>query len=73
MNIDTQALLALPAAEKLQLVELLWDNLGESSAEIPLPEWVEREALRRREQMLADPNLGTGHAETWARIESRNG
>jgi hypothetical protein len=28
MTLDTAALLALPAAEKLALVELLWDNLG---------------------------------------------
>ena len=73
MSIDTSAILALPAAEKLRLVELLWDNLAESSAEIPLPEWVEREATRRRDEMMADGKLGAGHDETWKKITQRHG
>jgi len=44
MPIDVDALHALPAAEKLRLVELLWDDLGDSTAPIPLPDWVDREA-----------------------------
>ena len=42
-------LLALPADEKLRLVEMLWDNLGESTEPIPLPGWVAEEAARRRD------------------------
>ncbi|MEQ8210031.1 MAG: addiction module protein [Lacipirellulaceae bacterium] len=73
MNIDTNALLALPAADKLHLVELIWENLGESSEAIPLPKWAEQEALRRRDEMLSDPKLGSSHEATWAKIEKRNG
>lgn len=73
MNVDTNAILALPVADKLQLVELLWDNIGEYNKEIPLPKWVDQEALRRREEMLADPTLGNNHQETWAKIANRNG
>ncbi|HYW80761.1 MAG TPA: addiction module protein [Thermoguttaceae bacterium] len=72
MPIDVDALHALPAAEKLRLVELLWDDLGDSTAPIPLPDWVDREAARRREEMR-DPNFGLSHDETWRRIERRNG
>ena len=73
MNIDTNAILALPVADKLQLVELLWDNIGEIHEEIPLPQWVDQEALRRRDEMLADPTLEKNHQETWAKIANRDG
>jgi hypothetical protein len=72
MPIDTDELRALPPAEELRLVELLWDDLGDSTAPIPLPDWVDREATRRRDEMR-DPTLGPGHDETWRRIERRNG
>ena len=72
MSIDSDALRALPPAEKLRLVELLWDDLGDETASIPLPDWVEHEAARRREQMR-DPDFGLSHEETWERIQRRNG
>jgi hypothetical protein len=53
-------------------VEILWDDLGESTEPIPLPDWVDREAARRREEMR-DPSFGLSHNETWRRIEQRNG
>ena len=71
MNMNTEAILALPAAEKLELIGLLWDNL--SASESKLPDAIEREALRRRDEMLVDPNLGLTHDEVWARITKRNG
>ena len=71
--IDDSALHALPIAEKLRIVELLWDDIGEVPTPIPLPEWVEREALRRREEMLKDPSLGISLEEVWRRIASRKG
>ena len=71
MKIDTDALLALPAAEKLRIVELLWDDLSESSEALPVPEEVDREASRRREEMLADPALGLDAEQVWKRIDAR--
>ncbi len=71
MNMNTEAILALPAAEKLELIGLLWDNLSESDRS--LPEAIEREGVRRRGEMLADPNLGLTHDEVWAKIAKRNG
>lgn len=41
MSIDLSALHALPATEKMRIVEFLWDDLGKSSDPIPLPDWVE--------------------------------
>lgn len=71
LNIDE--LRSLPVAEKLRLVELLWDDLGAADVEIPLPDWVNEEADRRRKEMLHDPTLGLSHDEAWQRIKRRNG
>ena len=72
MSFDLSALHSLPVSEKLRIVELLWDDLGESAAPIPLPDWVDREAARRRDEMR-DPSFGITHEETWRRIDNRNG
>ncbi len=64
MPIDIDKLHALPPEEKLWLVELLWDDLGDSTTAIPLPDWVDREVARRREEMR-DPDFGLSHEETW--------
>lgn len=73
MSIDPNELLALSADEKLRLVELLWDNLGEATEPIPLPAWVDREGIRRRDELRTDSSLGFNHEETWQRIERRHG
>lgn len=72
MSINTDELRELPPDEKLRLVEFLWDDLGDSTAEIPLPDWVSREAAKRRDEM-SDPAFGLTHDETWERIERRDG
>ena len=73
MAIDAAELRALPIEEKLRIVELLWDDLGDSAAPIPLPDWVDREAAKRRAEMAEDPTLGLTHEEVWQRIDRRNG
>lgn len=73
MTVDPNELFCLPPAEQLRLIELLWDNLGKSTDPIPLPEWVETEALRRRAEMVADPGIGLNHDAVWSKIDRRNG
>jgi hypothetical protein len=72
MSIDANDLHALPPAEKLRIVEMLWDDLGEATVPLPLPDWVGREAARRRDEMR-DAAVGLAHEETWRRIAMRNG
>lgn len=69
MAISMEELLSLPAVEKLRIVELLWDDLGQSENVLPLSNWLQEEATRRREEMR-DPKFGLSHAEVWERIES---
>jgi len=72
MSIDMNELHSLPVTAKLRIVEMLWDDLGESTAAIPLPEWVTREVSWRREEMRG-ASFGISHEETWRRIANRNG
>lgn len=71
MTIDVNELRSLTPTEKLQIIEMLWDDLGDSDQPIPLPDWVDREAARRREEMK-DHSIGVSHEETWRRIEGRH-
>lgn len=73
MTVNLDELRSLSAAEKLRIVELLWDDLGAADEEIPLPDWIDKEAARRREEMLKDPTLGLSHDEAWERIRRSNG
>lgn len=70
MDLFTDSIQGLPATEKLRLVERIWDDLAAHQEFIPLPEWAVREAARRQEEMIADPQLGVTHADMWARISS---
>jgi len=45
-------ILHLPVAERLRLVEDIWDSLAASTADVPVPDW-HREELDDR---LADPD-----------------
>ena len=73
ISIDTTALRALPPAEKLELVELLWDDLGAADAEIPLPDWIDAVARQRRDEMISGAVRGFSHDEVWRRIDGRAG
>lgn len=74
MDIYTDTIRDLGPTEKLRLVEQIWDDLAAEELPLPLPNWAVTEAARRRDEMLADPNLGSTDEEVWKRInESRNG
>ena len=74
MDIFTDTIRDLGPAEKLRLVEQIWDDLAAEESPLPLPDWAVTEAARRRDEMLADPKLGSTDEEVWKRInDSRNG
>lgn len=74
MDIFTETIRDLPVADKMLLVQRIWDDLSSTSDFVPLPQWALSEALRRRDDMRANPALGKTHDEVWARInEWRNG
>jgi putative addiction module component (TIGR02574 family) len=55
----------LPPGERLELLELLWDSLGEGT--FSPPEWHLRELERRRAAAEADPSAGIPWEEFKAR------
>ncbi|REJ86739.1 MAG: Addiction module component, CHP02574 [Planctomycetota bacterium] len=74
MDIYTDTIRDLRPADKLRLVEQIWDDLADEETPLPLPDWAVTEATRRRDEMLTDPKLGITHDEAWKRIDdSRDG
>ena len=67
MNADLAPLLDLSRAERLQLVEDLWDSLVREQEAPPLPEWKLDELQRRREKFLQNP----ASVKTWDQVKER--
>ncbi|PAW80414.1 MAG: hypothetical protein B9S27_06175 [Opitutia bacterium Tous-C8FEB] len=65
------ALRDLSFAEKLLLVEDLWDELARQPDGIPLSDSVKRELDRRYDDYLANPQEGSSWEETRQRLAGR--
>ena len=48
----------LSPAEKLQLVEDLWDDLAAAPETVPVHDWQKRELARRKANLLMNPASG---------------
>ncbi|MHB8902600.1 MAG: addiction module protein [Thermoguttaceae bacterium] len=72
MALDAEELRSLSPAEKLQLIGWLWDDLNDSVEAIPFPDWIDREAVRRRDEMCNLENR-VSYEEMRERISRRNG
>jgi putative addiction module component (TIGR02574 family) len=60
MNVQPEfaKLFELPPAERLQLVEDLWDSLIPLEADLPVSEWVAKELRERKKRFDANPESG---------------
>lgn len=58
---------ALPPDQKLELVHELWDDLA-SSMNFSLPPAELKEMQRRREELLASPEITIDREELWRRV-----
>ncbi|MCU0961032.1 MAG: addiction module protein [Pirellulaceae bacterium] len=65
---DINELRKLPNAEKLRLVELLWDEIAATKEPIVLRPWQFDEATRRAKQLKADPSIAIDRDELWRRV-----
>ncbi len=61
MTTALQNLETLPVAERVQIVEDLWDSIARSNADVPIPQWQKNELDRRKQNFLRNPNAG----QTW--------
>lgn len=69
MSIDISELRSLPVAEKLRIVELLWDDIGAAGEPITLHTWQFEKATRRAAELKADPSLAIDRDEMWRRVD----
>ena len=68
MNTEFSQLFKLGRAERLQLVEDLWDSIvQEEEADFPIPDWKRDELRRRKERFLKHPSSG----RTWDQVKQR--
>jgi len=58
MNTEFEQLFKLRRAERLQLVEDLWDSIAQADAELPVSEEKRDELCRRKARFLQHPSSG---------------
>jgi len=58
MKTEFAPIFKLGRAERLQLVEALWDSIAEEEAQLPVPEWKREELRRRKERFSRHPSSG---------------
>jgi putative addiction module component (TIGR02574 family) len=61
-------ILALPVAERMRLVEAIWDSISAVPDALPLTQWQMEELDRRLAEFEADPDSGATLEEVFARI-----
>jgi len=61
-------ILALPVAERVRLVEAIWDSISAVPEALPLTDWQKRELDRRLAEFEANPDEGATLEEVFARI-----
>jgi putative addiction module component (TIGR02574 family) len=73
MNSSPGSVFDLSPAEKLQLVEDLWDDLAAAPETVPLHDWQKEELARRKANLMKNPGSGLSWEEVKRRIRSRYG
>ncbi|HEX7380319.1 MAG TPA: addiction module protein [Pirellulales bacterium] len=63
----------LSPAEKLQLVQDLWDDLAATPEDVPIPEWQKQEVERRKANLLKNPASGLEWSQVKRNIRQRHG
>jgi putative addiction module component (TIGR02574 family) len=65
VKVEFASLLQLGRAERLQLVEDLWESLAKEDAGLPVSEWKQKELQRRKERFLQNSDSGF----TWDQVK----
>ena len=73
MSVDAVSVFDLSPAEKLQLVEDLWDDLAASPSGVPVHEWQKAELARRKANLMNNPASGLSWDEVKQRVRSHYG
>ncbi len=73
MNPSNSSVFDLTPAEKLQLVEDLWDDLAATPEGLPDQDWQKKELARRKANLMKNPAAGLTWDEVKRRIGNRDG
>jgi putative addiction module component (TIGR02574 family) len=65
MRPEFASIFKLGRAERLQLVEDLWDSIAEEDAQLPVPEWKCEELRQRKERFSRHASSG----RTWEQVK----
>lgn len=72
MSPERASIFDLSPAEKLRLVEDLWDDLAATPDQVPILEWHKEELDRRQANLDRDPSAVLTWEETLKRIDRRD-
>jgi putative addiction module component (TIGR02574 family) len=73
MHADLDTLRQLPLAEKLRVVEALWDDIASSTEVLPLPAGVRDEVDRRLAEHEKDPAAALTREQVWQQVDEKRG
>jgi putative addiction module component (TIGR02574 family) len=73
MSLNSISVFDLSPAEKLQLVEDLWDDLAASPAAVPVHDWQKEELARRKANLMNNPASAISWDEVKKRVRTRYG
>jgi putative addiction module component (TIGR02574 family) len=73
MSADLAPVFELSPAEKLQLVEDLWDDIAATPEDVPVHDWQKEELARRKANYVQNPGAGSSWEEVKQRIRRRYG
>lgn len=68
MSVDISELRNLPIAEKLRIVELLWDDIGAAGEPVEIHPWQFHKAVQRAKELDTDPSIAIDRDELWRRV-----
>lgn len=73
MDAAIASVFQLSPAEKLQLVQDLWDDLAAAPQDVPIHDWQLAELDRRKERLERDPSTAVSWEEFERRMRDRYG
>ena len=73
MTTDLDSLRMLPLAEKLRVVEALWEDIASSTEPLPLPAWMRDEVQQRLAEYENDQTTALTREELWQHVDEKRG
>lgn len=72
MDTPLEQIQQLPIADRLTLVEQIWDGIGESDEPLIIRDWHKDEARSRAAELDADPSIAITRDELWKRVDDES-